>query len=110
MPADVIAKVGRSIRATAHANADPADADELVLLDADLSILGAEAERYAKYAAAIRREYVHVEESAYRAGRRRVLESFLARPRIYRTERLFAVGEAAARANIAGEITRMERG
>ena len=34
----------------------------------------------------------------------RLLEGFLARPRIYRTERMQAAAEEAARANLRGEI------
>src|SRR5712692_6374399 len=60
------------------------DAGAQVLIDADLAILGASESVYRDYAEKIRREYGWVPESEYRQGRRRVLESFLTRPRIYR--------------------------
>ena len=48
------------------------DAAGHVLSDADLAILGASAERYAEYAADVRREYAHVPdaESPAADGRR----------------------------------------
>jgi predicted metal-dependent HD superfamily phosphohydrolase len=80
-----------------------ADDDGCRLLDADLSILGAEPEVYDAYARAIRQEYAWVPEEEYRAGRRRVLERFLARPHIYFTP-AFRAREDQARSNIAHEI------
>ena len=77
------------------------DPDAQVLLDADLAVLGASEADYRVYAEAIRREYAWVAEADYRVGRRRVLESFLARPRIYH---LLVDLEAPARRNLAAEI------
>jgi predicted metal-dependent HD superfamily phosphohydrolase len=102
----LVAKVGRYILATRHgqpAEAD-GDADLALLLDLDLSILAAGADAYRAYAEAIRREYASVPERLYRPGRRRVLEGFLARERIYLTPRLAALWEQPARANLAAEI------
>jgi predicted metal-dependent HD superfamily phosphohydrolase len=98
-----VERVADLIRATTHA-AGPADAETAVLLDADLAILGAAEVRYRRYAADIRREYAHVPDDAYRHGRAAVLRAFLARERIYRTEVMFAEGEAAARRNLADEL------
>ena len=72
-----------------------------MLLDLDLSVLAAAPDRYRAYAQAIRQEYAAVPDALYRPGRRRVLEGFLARPQIYRTERLRALWEASARANLS---------
>jgi predicted metal-dependent HD superfamily phosphohydrolase len=74
------------------------------LLDAEMAILGAPPEQYKDYACAIRLEYAWVSDADYRVGRRAVLERFPARPRIFRTETLFAEREAAARRNLAAEI------
>ena len=46
-------------------------------------------------------------DELYRPGRRRVLESFLSRRHIYLTERLRALWEAPARANLSEEILRL---
>lgn len=80
------------------------DPDTAALLDADLAILGASPARYDAYAAAIRREYAWVPDDAYREGRSRVLHGFLGRDRVYRTPRLFARFEAAARRNLRREL------
>jgi predicted metal-dependent HD superfamily phosphohydrolase len=77
------------------------DPDAWVLLDADLAILGAPEPIYRTYARNIRLEYAWVPEVQYRQGRRRILENFLARPRIYH---LLSELEEAARRNLSAEI------
>lgn len=106
VPQATVAKAARFIRATQH-GADPGGGEEsdlALILDLDLSVLAASPDAYRAYAQAIRREYAHYPEETYRQGRRRVLEAFLARERIYRTEHLHAVWEARARENLAREI------
>lgn len=80
------------------------DRDGCALVDADLSILGAPPAQYAAYAAAVRKEYAWVPEDQYRAGRRQVLENFLARPSIFYTAPMRSRFEVAARSNIQAEI------
>lgn len=48
-----------------------------VFLDADMSILGRDTERYDKYAGCIRKEYKFVERNVYCEKRAEILESFL---------------------------------
>lgn len=81
-----------------------ADADAQVLLDADLAILGAGEADYRIYAANIRREYAWVSDADYRQGRRRVLQSFLNRPRIFH---FLNRSEETARHNLAAEIAQL---
>ena len=82
--------------------------DVLALLDADLWILGATERAYDRYARLIRREYAHVEEGAYRAGRTAVLERFLARERLYFRDAPEArAREARARENLRREIAQL---
>jgi predicted metal-dependent HD superfamily phosphohydrolase len=91
-PGGVIAKVEQYINATKHAlDFVTADCDLAVLLDLDLSTLAAAPAEYRGYSQAIRREYAHVPDELYRRGRRRVLEGFLGRQRIYRTDHLHAL-------------------
>src|SRR5262249_59053313 len=81
----VVDEVARLVLLTKTHDCAEGDSAGEVLLDADLAILGAEEAEYDRYARAIRAEYAWVSEGDYRAGRRRVLEGFLARPRLYRT-------------------------
>ena len=87
------------ILATQH-NAPPADPDAALLVDIDLSILGQPAPRFDAYEAGVRFEYAWVTESAFRAGRSQVLQSFLDRPRIYTSDYFSAAFESAARQNL----------
>jgi predicted metal-dependent HD superfamily phosphohydrolase len=84
-----------------------AGGDTDILLDADLAILGAEVQRYLRYAEDIRHEYEWVDDAKYRAGRVKVLQAFLDRNRIYRTQRMFVEGEQAARNNMYKEMLRL---
>lgn len=76
-------------------------------LDIDLSILGQDEATYDAYAAAIRREYAHVSDEDFRAGRAAVMEAFLKRPRIYATSIFHVKYEAQALMNIAREIAQL---
>ena len=80
------------------------DVDTQVLIDADLAILGASEAAYRDYAGKIRQEYAWVPEADYRQGRRRVLERFLSRPRIFH---FLSQLEEPARRNLAAEISRL---
>lgn len=93
------------ILATRH-NAAPADTAEALMIDADLAILGSDAPVFDAYDAAIRQEYAHVYADAYRAGRSRILLSFLARPRIFTTSEFSAL-EPHARRNLARALAQL---
>lgn len=104
VPAPIVDAVAAMIHATKRHAPDGLDADGRLFLDLDLSILGSDPASYQKYAAAIRREYWWVPAPLYRDGRRRVLESFLQRERLYFTDALFAEREAQARKNVTNEL------
>jgi predicted metal-dependent HD superfamily phosphohydrolase len=103
---ELVAKVARYILATRHDQPAAAATDTALalLLDLDLSILAAAPGAYRAYAEAVRREYAFVPDHLYRPGRRRVLEGFLARERLYLTGRLHGLWEQPARTNVAGEL------
>lgn len=108
LPADVVTRVNELVRSTSHFDAHTFAGSEFdTLHDADLAILGASESRYARYAADVRNEYAWVPDADYRAGRTAVLQAFLARPRIYRTDVMFAEGEEAARRNLSAEVERL---
>jgi predicted metal-dependent HD superfamily phosphohydrolase len=97
-------EVVRLILLTAGHSVQAGDVLGARLVSIDLSILGAEADRYDAYAAAIRQEYAHVPEPLYRAGRAAILGRFLEGGCLFAdpvwAERL----EAQARANLTREI------
>jgi predicted metal-dependent HD superfamily phosphohydrolase len=104
-----IGRVERLILATRHRD-PPSGIDEAILIDADLGILGAAPERFDAYERDIRREYAHVADADFRAGRSAVLRMFLARPRIYSTEAMFSKREAPARANLRRSLGALQAG
>ncbi|MGW0501629.1 HD domain-containing protein [Micromonospora sp. NPDC003241] len=105
LPAAEVAEVGRLVLLTAGHAVDPADADGVLLCDADLAVLAAPEPEYDRYAAAIRREYAHVPEPDYRVGRARVLTGLLDLPALFRLAPLADAGQARARANLSRELT-----
>jgi predicted metal-dependent HD superfamily phosphohydrolase len=101
---EVAAEVARLVGLTAgHATGDD-DADGELLCDADLAVLAGDEQAYAHYTAAIRREYAHVPDDAFQAGRAQVLKALLELPSIYRLEPLRTAWEARARANLTREL------
>jgi predicted metal-dependent HD superfamily phosphohydrolase len=112
---DRIARIAAMIRATAdHAVPNFGDGapesvarDCALFLDFDLAILGSPGAEFAAYEAAVRREYSWVSEPLWIAGRRAVLEHFLARPSIYATAQFRVTHETAARRNLADALARL---
>jgi predicted metal-dependent HD superfamily phosphohydrolase len=104
VPADVVKETARLILLTKTHQAGPEDTAGRLLLDADLSILGADEAEYDRYAEAIRREYAWVPDDAYRQGRARVLRQFLERPSIFAAPPLRAQAEEQARRNLEREL------
>jgi predicted metal-dependent HD superfamily phosphohydrolase len=104
VPPDVVEEAARLILLTKTHRASEGDTAGWQLLDADLAVLGAEPAAYDRYASAIRQEYAWVPEGDYRAGRSRVLEGFLARPRLYH---LRTDAEGPARRNLQREIAQL---
>lgn len=83
--------------------------DAALLLDIDLSILGASRAEFDIYDQAICSEYRHVPEDMYREKRASVLEGFLRRDRRYLTEWGYERWEAPARANLARAIAELRQ-
>ncbi|GAA2647517.1 HD domain-containing protein [Paractinoplanes durhamensis] len=105
VPDEVASDVARLVGLTAgHATGDD-DPDGELLCDADLAILASDDEAYAAYTAAIRREYAHVPDDAFKDGRAQVLKALLELPTIYRLEPLRAQWESKARANLERELS-----
>lgn len=98
-------EVARLVRGTADHASDPSDVSAAVLYDADLAILAAAPDRYAEYAADVRREYAAVPDADFAAGRSQVLRSLLDRPSVYATAYGQDRWERVARANVEAELS-----
>lgn len=105
VPSETISAVKQMILATKTHELLNEAADLKLFLDFDLSILGAEEAIYQEYSRAIRKEYSWVPYFLYRKGRRKVLESFLKRERLYFTDSMKALYETQARGNIENELS-----
>jgi len=81
--------------------------DAPLLVDIDLSILGASHERFFEYEDQIRQEYAWVHEDIFRTKRAEILERFLARDVIYRTPKFYQTHEKPARANLRASLERL---
>jgi predicted metal-dependent HD superfamily phosphohydrolase len=101
------ARVEHMILATKSHTVPPADADEALFLDADFSILGAPAPRYAAYAAEVRAEYGWLTDEGWRAGRLAFLTKAAATPRLFHTDDFETRLGAQARTNIAWEMAEL---
>lgn len=82
----------------------PATLDEQLLVDIDLSILGAPRVRFDEYERQIREEYSYVPGFLFRRKRRAILRTFLDRARIYSTGHFYNALEQRARENLERAI------
>jgi predicted metal-dependent HD superfamily phosphohydrolase len=101
---------------TTHAGPAPAAGPESVaasagdaalLLDIDLAVLGSSPGAFAAYESGIRAEYAFLSDAEYKQGRAGVLQSLLARPRIYLSDRYRDLLEARARLNLQQDLARL---
>lgn len=104
--APTAAAVERLILATEPGRPRSGKQDEDLLIDIDLSVLGAVPEGYEAYRQAIRLEYAMVPKAKFAAGRAKVLRHFLS-GRIYATG-FFAKLERQARINLGRELGLLE--
>ncbi len=100
---DAAARVRDLVLATRH-SALPVGIDQQLLVDIDLSILGADAARFDEYERQIREEYAHVPGIVFRFKRRQILKNFLDRPSLYSLAPLKDQWEARARENLRRAI------
>jgi len=76
------------------------DSDIQLLLDLDLTSLGAPWEVFQNNSENIRQEYMHIPDKVFYAGRRDFLTQMIERPRLYGTNYWYNVLEERARDNI----------
>lgn len=99
-------RIASLVMVTRH-DGEPQDEDEELMSDIDLAILGAGSRRFDEYERQVRQEYAHVPTQQFRPARRKILNDFLERERIYRTEWFRTRREAQARTNVQRSLTRL---
>lgn len=103
VPEEKCAAAQQLILAT-KSHSSEADMDTHYFLDADLSVLGADAAAYDKYAVNIRKEYAVYPDEVYRAGRKKVLKHFIDMERIFKTDHFYRKFEERAKENLRREL------
>ncbi|AZA86504.1 hypothetical protein EG349_06735 [Chryseobacterium shandongense] len=106
---ELIEKISQQIIATKF-HQKSKDPDINYLLDADLSILGKETEKYKDYTQKIRKEYAIYPDFLYNPGRKKVLQHFLESESIFKTAYFQEKYEKQARKNILSEIEYLNLG
>lgn len=99
-------RVSELIMATRHATL-PDTADGQIMVDIDLSILGADSARFDEYEDQVRAEYDWVPLPVFRTKRGKILQSFLAREAIYATCEFRNRLEEKARENLARSVAKL---
>ena len=102
-------RVHALIMATTH-DASPDDPDARLLIDIDLSILGADQESFDRFEENVRKEYWWVPRPLFRRTRATILQSFLDRSSVYGSAYFRDRLENAARRNLAMAITDLIKG
>jgi predicted metal-dependent HD superfamily phosphohydrolase len=82
-------------------------ADERLIVDLDLIVLGSPPESYTRYAEAVRREHRWVPGRLYRHRRAQLVERLLRSDSIYRTPAIAKRYEHQARTNLQRELDRL---
>ncbi|WP_254665815.1 hypothetical protein [Streptomyces sp. WMMB 322] len=103
-------EVARLVRLTVSHDPEPGDINGELLCDADLAVLAGSPGDYAQYAAAVRREYGFVPDSAFLEGRAEVLRQLLGLPHLFRTPYAQDRWEHVARRNLRTEMELLVRG
>lgn len=99
----LIDNVHALIMATLHTHNSTAEDDQLIV-DIDLTILGASDQVYDVFEENVRKEYKWVPWLIYRKKRKAILEGFLNRERIYNTDFFYKKLEQQARENMQRTI------
>ncbi|WP_290656870.1 DUF4031 domain-containing protein [Kocuria sp.] len=106
-PANTGRRVADLVLVTVDHCPDPRDLDACRLVDADLSVLGGDDEEYERYRSTVRREYAHVPDEQFRAGRAEILRGLLAKDTLFHDPRAVTLWEGRARENLEREITQL---
>jgi predicted metal-dependent HD superfamily phosphohydrolase len=102
------AEVARLVRLTETHDPGPDDLAGQALCDADLAILAAPRERYDAYVDGVRRDYAHISDADFAAGRAAVLHDLAGREQLFHTAYGREHWEPVARANLERELARLQ--
>ena len=100
----IVTEITRLILLTKKHECETNDKLGNILLDLDLSILSAPPLLYKWYSNSIRKEYSMYPDFMYKSGRKKVIQSFLKRERIFNTKE-YSLLEETARINLKNEVT-----
>jgi predicted metal-dependent HD superfamily phosphohydrolase len=104
---NIIALTTQHIYFTGHTRTAE-NQDTHIMVDIDLSILGRDWETYERYTKQIREEYKTVLKPLYVLGRKKIMKTFLSRPRIFLTPFFSERYELQARKNIERELKELK--
>ena len=101
---DETAEVVRLVLLTADHSPGPRDESGALLCDADLAVLGGTPAEYRSYVRDVRRDYAHVADADFAAGRTAVVRRLLALDPLYRTPAAREKWLDSAKRNLAAEL------
>ena len=104
LPEEEVAETARLVRLTSDHRPEPGDGDGALLCDADLSILGGEPDEYARYVAAVRKDYAHIGDADFAAGRAAVVRQLLELDPLFHHRRARDLWLDAAHRNLESEL------
>ncbi|KSU76777.1 Predicted metal-dependent phosphohydrolase, HD superfamily [Pseudarthrobacter enclensis] len=104
LPDQEVDEVARLVRLTSDHRPEPGDTDGTLLCDADLSILGGGPEEYDRYVAAVRKDYAHIGDADFAAGRAAVVRHLLDLDPLFHHPRARDLWQDAAHRNLEGEL------
>jgi len=99
-------RVYQMIMATKH-DSNMTDNDQKLIVDIDLTILGANEKIYDEFEANVRKEYKLIPSFIFRRKRKEILKSFLAESSIYKLDHFKDKFEVQARKNINRAISHL---
>ncbi len=100
---EIISRIIELILVTKHAS-NPKNLDQMLMVDIDLSILGAPRSCYIEYENQIREEYKWVSKAIFKENRKALLMKLLSRDKIYNTVYFQKNNEDQARENLRFSI------
>lgn len=105
---DELDGVEQAIMATAHFMSDEDFGDNNLILDLDMHNIGSDYNNFANASALIRKEFQHVSDKDFMAGRKKFFEGMLKKKSIFRTPKYQACYEVKARENLERGLRELE--